>query len=705
MKNYLTARALALTLSLFFSYPLLGAESALIEFGANFDRANLTFVDSTATAGSNLLRIETHHKEAWPGVTLKAPHEKWDLSGVNWIRAAVKNTGSSDVTVYWRLDNPGADGTKHCITKSIALKAAQSGAIEVTFKHPVANFVPVKLFGMRGYPAEMPADNAAFDSAAVTQMLFFVTRPKEIHSFEIGSIVTGGSAPKLDTSSPAKPFLPFIDTFGQYIHRDWPGKTHSLAELEKNRDSETKDLAAHAGPASWDQYGGYKDGPALEAAGFFRTQKIDGKWWLVDPEGRLFWSHGIDCVNTHAATPTEDREGWFQNFPGDLPEFKAFIEKGQYALHGYYKGRHVTAFNFYSANLKRKFGDNWLVAFRDEAHARLRSWNMNTIGNWSDPAVCKLRRTPYVGTIHSGGKFLEGSEGYWGQFHDVFDPSFRESIAKNVAQQKSDSAQGLGAIGDPWCLGFFIDNEIAWGDDISLAVATLRSPATQAAKKVFVDDLTAEYTDIAKLNAAWGSHYESWQALLAERTPPDAKNKAVRADLEVFYTKFAEQYFKICRDELKAAAPKQLYLGCRFAWVNDRAAKAAAKYCDVISYNLYRRSIADFKFPGGTEVPLMVGEWHLGALDRGMFHEGLVPVKDQNERAKIYRDYVSGALRHPQFVGCHWFQFADEATTGRTYDEENYQIGFVDTVDTPYAETIAAARDVGAQMYSIRLGK
>jgi agarase len=65
----------------------------------------------------------------------------------------------------------------------------------------------------------------------------------------------------------------------------------------------------------------------------------------------------------------------------------------------------------------------------------------------------------------------------------------------------------------------------------------------------------------------------------------------------------------------------------------------------------------------------------------------------------MYKEYVRGALRHPQFVGCHWFQYFDEPTTGRTYDEENYQIGFVDIADTPYAETIAACRDVGYHLY------
>ena len=152
------------------------------------------------------------------------------------------------------------------------------------------------------------------------------------------------------------------------------------------------------------------------------------------------------------------------------------------------------------------------------------------------------------------------------------------------------------------------------------------------------------------------------------------------------------------RDAIKAVAPNQLYLGCRFAWVNDLAVRAAAKYCDVVSFNLYRRDIAEFDYPGA-EKPFLVGEFHFGALDRGMFHTGLVPVENQAARAQAYRNYVLGALRHPRCVGTHWFQWQDEPTTGRVYDEENYQIGFIDVADTRYAETISASREVGGQLY------
>jgi hypothetical protein len=275
----------------------------------------------------------------------------------------------------------------------------------------------------------------------------------------------------------------------------------------------------------------------------------------------------------------------------------------------------------------------------------------------------------------------------------VFDDSFEAELKKSMSWQKSRSAD------DPWCLGYFVDNEISWGDEVSLALATLVSPPDQPAKKVFIEDLKAKYVSIEKLNEVWETKFESWDALMQSRQAPDRKKAYV--DLTAFYTKSAERYFKICRDAVKEVAPNNLYLGCRFAWANNLAVKASSKYCDVISYNLYQKSVEDFRLPEGIDMPVIIGEFHFGALDRGMFHTGLQATENQEDRAKTYKNYVSGALRNPQLVGSHWFQYSDQATTGRG-DGENYQIGFLDIADTPYMETIRACREVGYDMYKLR---
>ena len=41
---------------------------------------------------------------------------------------------------------------------------------------------------------------------------------------------------------------------------------------------------------------GFKNGPKYNATGHFRTQKINDKWWIIDPSGCLFWSTGVNAA-------------------------------------------------------------------------------------------------------------------------------------------------------------------------------------------------------------------------------------------------------------------------------------------------------------------------------------------------------------------------------------------------------------------------
>jgi hypothetical protein len=173
-----------------------------------------------------------------------------------------------------------------------------------------------------------------------------------------------------------------------------------------------------------------------------------------------------------------------------------------------------------------------------------------------------------------------------------------------------------------------------------------------------------------------------------------------------------DRYYRQVSAVAKELMPDVLYLGSRLDyhdWPDEiesrkEIVRIAARYCDVISFNFYKFTLDDVALPAGVDRPAIIGEFHMGALDRGLFHTGLRSVVDQNHRAEAYRNYVTSALHNPAIVGAHWFQCYDEATTGRG-DGENYQIGFLDICDTPYWETIAAAREVGSALYSIRTGR
>ena len=665
----------------------------IVSFDTDADIAVVTSHDAILTRESAGLRVTTGHREEWPGITIKAPGGHWDLSKRVEVSFSIENVDSKPVTINCRIDGSDHSG-ENSLTESVTLKPGEQKHLSVQLARLLPAELSDKLFGMRGLPGGIKPNG--IDVARVTQLIVFINKPTQDHAFRLGNIRACGSCPPLRwTRLSSEDFFPMIDRLGQFVHGQWPGKMNGVEEFQDDIQREREELVAKPGPGQWNRFGGWIAGPQLKATGHFYVVKQEGKWWLVDPDGRLFWSHGVNCVGAAGSTPISDREFYFAELPPRGTPLAKFYGRASWAPHGYYKDRGAyRTYNFTGANLRRKYGDDWYGVSADLAHRRLRSWSMNTIANWSDSGVYLRRMTPYVASTSTGdAKRIEGSTGYWGKFPDPFDASFRRELDRRMRWHRDRTA------GDPWCIGYFVDNELAWGKELSLAIAALTSPREQAAKKSFLSDLRAKYESIEKLNEAWKTSHASWAAMAESRAAPD--ERWARGDLEAFYTKLAEQYFRECRDAVKRVAPDNLYLGCRFAWVNDRVARSAAKYCDVMTYNLYRDNVADFVLPEGLDKPVVIGEFHFGALDRGMFHTGLRPTASQEDRADAYRRYVTGALKNRFLVGAHWFQYGDQATTGRG-DGENYQIGLVSICDRPYPETIDAVREVGSSMYQVR---
>lgn len=484
---------------------------------------------------------------------------------------------------------------------------------------------------------------------------------------------------------PTKDFLPCFDRYGQFKWRDWPGKIRSDEEMKAAADAEAKDLAAHPGPEDWDRFGGWSKGPKLEATGRFYPKKVDGKWWLVNPEGRLFWSWGaVRVTPSSALTPLNgnprlsavggaypDRDCLFAELPKKDEPLAAFYDTYDSLLLPFYLKRGETRrYDFSAANLFRKYGKDWFERFSDSCHRRLRSWGCNTIANSSDIRICLQDRTPYAERIECQSRRIAGSWGEFAKFRDPFDPGFAKGVRTALAEHGREAH-------DPWCIGFFVDNEIQWGrTDTDLARWVLRSPDDQPAKVEFVRRLNAKGLD------------------------PNAGD-VPEEELRAFTAVIVEEYFRQTREAVKAFDPALLYLGCRFAmsarpWV----IAACAKYCDVVSYNIYADGVGDWRLPQNLDAPVLIGEFHFGAHDRGLFCSGLRNKGSQAGRAAALKAYVESALANPQIVGAHWHQFSDQATSGR-FDGECMQVGWTDVCDRPYEETVEALRSI--DIYATRM--
>ena len=522
----------------------------------------------------------------------------FNLSSGRYLAADIESLASHQQRICLQIRDASGD-----TYAGIALDPGERATLKLQLPHRSVYSFPSGARGVR-----------TLDTAAITNIAFLVMWPYEgqfqgLVNCRISNVRLSG-APDWARGVAPGDYLPFVDKFGQFAHGKWKSKVSSYDELRADLEAESE--ALRAAPDSWDEYGGWRDGPQLEATGHFRTEKVNGKWWFVTPSGHLFYSLGINVVKTDSDSPD-----------GRLhPDWYEIAAQSSMA--------------FPTWNLREKFGKTDFKAdYYDFVIRRLDSWGVNTLGNWTDGDLTKLSRKPYAITVvakPSGLPYLAGG------FYDTLDASFASGMRDAVAAAFAVSGSALAhAATDPMCIGFFIDNELSF-------------PADQA---------------------------------------------------------YYEPYFKACKEALTNAAPGKLYLGCRFKSLRNSEALwyAAARWCDVISVNSYVNSVAVFGEGSyaapAFDRPVLHSEFHFGTMHRGMFSAGLCPVGDQCERGRSFRRVVEGALRHPLFVGSHWFQYRDQPLVGRG-DGENYQIGFVDVCDRPYSQLAASARAVGETMYQTR---
>lgn len=651
----------------------------------------IQIVEEGVTDGRNALRIE-FDTVAWPAL-LFIPQSPFDLRAYGEIALDVTNPMTEPILFRVRVDDDvRANGTLYCRTGGATIQPGETR----TFSFPLQAGGSA-LLGMKGLPAWRDAVSLGssgwwtLDISHIVAFQIFLASPADVKTLIIDNV----------RFRPAPPLDGMVDAYGQYAFDEWPGKIHGVEELEERRETEREELDSFEPPADLDRFGGWADGPRLEATGYFRVEKYDEKWWLVTPDGTLFFSVGPDGVTPSEYTFVTGREYMFGWLPGEEEQLHAYISHVTGAREG--PIREGTAVNFRGMNLERKYGPEPFEAWAETWFRRLRSWGFNTLGNWSDPRLFR-RDMPYVIASHIWGphnRLTTNVPSAGATIHDPFDPRFATSV-RNVLQQQAQAVAG-----DPFCLGWFVDNEISWGnrdnDRNRYAVATAALAqlyASSPAKRAFVQLLQSRYEDLAALNTAWETNATSWETIAA----PAALNDQVRSDYSAFVKEHARAYFSTVRRELKTLDPDHLYLGSRFAWYTPEAVEACAEFCDVLSFNVYRRSIVpdSWRFLEALDRPAIIGEFHFGALDRGMFHTGLVAAADQEDRGRLYQEYVRSVAAHPNFVGCHWFIAGDQPLTGRTLDGENYNIGLVTITDTPYTELTTAAREVHSEIYTNR---
>ncbi|MDR1279880.1 MAG: hypothetical protein LBK99_03545 [Opitutaceae bacterium] len=448
---------------------------------------------------------------------------------------------------------------------------------------------------------------------------------------------------------------------------------------------------------------------------FYTVSKDEsGRWWFVAPDGSRFISKGVTSVN-----------------------FTSYVI------------RDTNRSDYGEAAIKKH---KTKTAWRESVARVLLENNFNTLGGWSEFDVLDTasardaaragRPLAWTHSLGLGSKFIARTAGKFdapqlaaawranAAFPDVFEPEF--AAAALAAAQKECAARA----DDPRVLGWFSDNELRWGPDWrnkdELLVSFINAPRPAAGRAAALALLKKRHEKIGNFNRVWKTDLASWDALAdaapgAIATPFPRKSVYMQnadverelnsgdplrarffADCDAFLADAAELYFRAVSAAIHAAAPRQLNLGCRFAYVPyPPVLEAAARHSDVLSLNCYthdpRQPLARYAEFGR---PLLIGEFSFRGDDAGLPNtKGAGPrVKTQRERGEAFAKYVRAAMSNANIVGYHWFQYADQPLEGRAPDGENSNYGLVNGRDESYVEFLRHARAANAQADATHTG-
>ena len=473
---------------------------------------------------------------------------------------------------------------------------------------------------------------------------------------------------------------PLVDALGQWVAWDWPGRTPDAETMVARLRHEAQQPPVQ--PPGRSRYGGSCD-HRFPATGFFRTQHDGRRWWLVDPEGHGFFSAGVDCLR---------HEDGAALVPGTEPLFTTRPHLNPHAPR-------LPTMRFAQANLERAFGDQWYEHWSALSARRLRAWGFNTVANWSDLDLARHQQVPYVVPLQG---FPTTARHLFRDLPDVFDPAYQQ--AAQVYAQGTTPYHG-----DPLCIGYFMANEPKWGfGTFNLASEMLEAFPGSHSRRALVDFLHQRYGDEAAWQQTWQRPDLRFSSLINDLHHRLAgSHPRIAADLDDFTGELVERFVAVPAQALTAADPDHLNLGLRLAWIASDHQYRIGHHVDVFSINCYdmepNLAVAD-QILQRCNVPVMIGEFHFGALDRGLLGTGLRAVASQADRGHAYRRYVEAAAAHPALVGTHYFQWQDQPALGR-FDGECWNIGLVDICQQPYPELVAAATATHQRLYDIMTGQ
>jgi len=391
-------------------------------------------------------------------------------------------------------------------------------------------------------------------------------------------------------------------------------------------------------------YGGCLDLPREKATGFFRTQKIGGRWWLIDPEGCRYYNVGINTVREPKAAG--------KNFGG-----------------------------------ADRWAEQTTALFRENGFNGLGNGSSTRLQKVGQPLVWVLRHD-FLFAFARQKKFVEaasGTQGFPNRCMPVFDPAF-PAFCETYGQTLTATAN------DPALLGIMTENEIQC--PVDLLDRYLAGDANTSETKPGHDAAAAWLTarkGAADLKGITRRDRYAFIAYAFERyysivTPIvrkyDPHHLYLGSRINYSEGEFDNPWFWKMLARYHDVVSVNYYgrWGAQADELGDWAAWA--------------------------DRPILFTEWYAKAMDAvpklANTHGAGWVVHTQEDRARYYQHFALSALETQNVVGWHFFKYMDDPPEAKALDNMGgANKGMFDVYGQPHKPVLERARAVNREVYPL----
>ena len=392
------------------------------------------------------------------------------------------------------------------------------------------------------------------------------------------------------------------------------------------------------------RFGGWLKGKR-NASGFFRVERIDDRWWMIDPDGGRFIFSGVCSVRLN----------------------DKFSAKEAY---------------------EDKFGSpqRWAEMTQDS----FRELSFRGIGGFSDYETLRsaAKPMPYTVTLNVMSRFgkklglthqASGHTGYVENCLPVFHPDFEKHCIEACKKRLSDLKN------DPWLVGVFSDNELPIPSDM-----LDRMLALDGSKE-----------GLAEMKAGAEAFMKAKKKKLVTEK---LRREFVYFVYDIYFRTTTKAIRLVLPNHLCLGARFH-----RPAVANEAVWRAAGRWCDAISVNYYgvwtpkKNDLSNWY--QWSQKPFMITEFYAKGVDSGMANTSGAGwlVRTQEDRGAFYQNFTLALLESKTCVGWHWFKYMDNDPANTKTDPSNRDSnkGMFNIRYKPYEPLLNAMRDLNNRTYHL----